>query len=120
MYQRFILLDEQIKKKGEMSSTLISEVRQIDWGCIVFVMGRSPLQVIKGTLYYAPIYWTREEAEKIWEEANERISQIDERFDPIDIERKENNKFKLIFSEDEFDDKKERKVEAKQHRKIAA
>ena len=79
MYQRFMLMDQQIKKKGMMSDQIISEVRTSNDGFIVYVVDHTPLQIKKGFLFHGDD-WTEDTARELFREANDLISKKGKKF----------------------------------------
>lgn len=100
MYQRFMLMDQQIKKKGMMSDQIISEVRTSKDGFIVYVVDHTPLQIKKGFLFHGDD-WTEDMARELFREANDIISKKGEaKFAPVKVMRERPNGFRLIMSDE--------------------
>ncbi len=100
MYQRFMLMDQQIKKKGMMSDQIISEVRTSNDGFIVYVVDHTPLQIKKGFLFHGDD-WTEDTARELFREANDLISKKGKaKFTPVSVMRERPNGFRLIMSDE--------------------
>jgi len=69
MNNRFIVYEEQMKKKDKDAQNIIIEVRKTETGLCVYVEGRTTLVVNMGKLYWQEPDWDEDEAKMVADEA---------------------------------------------------